>query len=379
MQVRPIGQPYPATEKGNGVAEFRIRFDGVSKYYGQQCVVDKLRLDIEKGEFVSLLGPSGSGKTTLLMMLAGFETATEGQILVDGYRVNDVPSHKRDMGVVFQNYALFPHMSVGANVAFPLQMRGISKAEIAGRVKTALDMVQLGALSERKPSQLSGGQQQRVALARALVFEPRVVLMDEPLGALDKNLREQMQLDIRALHQRLGLTIVFVTHDQGEALTMSDRIAVFNKGKIEQIGTPRQVYDEPATRFVAEFIGETNLIAGTVEVVEATSVTIRMNGGNIVRVAGTDGLAAGQAVSVSLRPERLSLTQVSGTDASLPGNTISATVTDCVYQGDHLRVQLTGAGDASYIVRLDRRSAEPQRGAQVTAFFSPEDCKVIAS
>lgn len=359
------------------MAEFRIRFDGVSKYYGQQCVVDKLRLDIETGEFVSLLGPSGSGKTTLLMMLAGFETATEGQILVDGYKVNDVPSHKRDMGVVFQNYALFPHMTIGANVAFPLQMRGVPRGEIAERVKKALDMVQLGALSERKPSQLSGGQQQRVALARALVFEPRVVLMDEPLGALDKNLREQMQLDIRALHQRLGLTIVFVTHDQSEALTMSDRIAVFNKGKIEQIGTPRQVYDEPATRFVAEFIGETNLIEGLVETADATSTGIRLKGGELVRVTDTGGLAAGRPVSVSLRPERLSL--VGGATSSGQGNAISATVTDCVYQGDHLRVQLAGAGDMSYVARLDRKSPEPQRGAQVTALFSPEDCKVIAS
>jgi putative spermidine/putrescine transport system ATP-binding protein len=269
-------------------------------------------------------------------------------------------------------------MTVGANVAFPLQMRGISRAEIAYRVKTALDMVQLGTLSERKPSQLSGGQQQRVALARALVFEPRVVLMDEPLGALDKNLREQMQLDIRALHQRLGLTIVFVTHDQGEALTMSDRIAVFNKGKIEQIGTPRQVYDEPATRFVAEFIGETNLIDGTVETVEPTSAVIRLNGGDIVRVAGSGGLAAGQGISVSLRPERLSLPDGFSGNKGLSGNAISAIVTDCVYQGDHLRVQLAGPADASYVVRLDRRSPEPQRGAQVTAFFSPEDCKVIA-
>ncbi|AYD02626.1 ABC transporter ATP-binding protein [Neorhizobium sp. NCHU2750] len=358
------------------MAEIRIRFDGVSKYYGQHCVVDKLRLDIEKGEFVSLLGPSGSGKTTLLMMLAGFETATEGQILVDGYRVNDVPSHKRDMGVVFQNYALFPHMTIGANVAFPLQMRGMSKSEIAERVGKALDMVQLGALSERKPSQLSGGQQQRVALARALVFEPRVVLMDEPLGALDKNLREQMQFDIRALHQRLGLTIVFVTHDQGEALTMSDRIAVFNKGKIEQIGTPRQVYDEPATRFVAEFIGETNLIDGIVETPDPTSAAIRLKGGDLVRVAGAQGLAIGQGVSVSVRPERLAL--VEGSASVGQGNMIAATVDDCVYQGDHLRVQLSGPGGASYVARLDRKSPEPSRGAAVTALFSPEDCRVIA-
>jgi putative spermidine/putrescine transport system ATP-binding protein len=364
-------------KRGMALAEFRIRFDGVSKYYGQQCVVDKLRLDIETGEFVSLLGPSGSGKTTLLMMLAGFETATEGQILVDGYKINDVPSHKRDMGVVFQNYALFPHMTVGANVAFPLQMRGVAKAEIAERVKKALDMVQLGALSERRSTQLSGGQQQRVALARALVFEPRVVLMDEPLGALDKNLREQMQLDIRALHQRLGLTIVFVTHDQSEALTMSDRIAVFNKGKIEQIGTPREVYDEPATRFVAEFIGETNLVEGVVEAIDADFASIRLKNGALIRAAAANGFATGQDVSVSVRPERFSL--IDGGTFAGQGNAIEATVTDCVYQGDHLRVQLSGAGDVSYVARLDRKSPEPHRGTQVTALFSPGDCKVIAS
>jgi putative spermidine/putrescine transport system ATP-binding protein len=357
------------------LAELRIRFDGVSKYYGPLCVVDKLRLDIEKGEFVSLLGPSGSGKTTLLMMLAGFETTTEGQIFVDGYRVNDLPSHRRDMGVVFQNYALFPHMTVGMNVAFPLQMRGVPKSEIADRVKRALDMVQLSAMIDRKPSQLSGGQQQRVALARALVFEPRVLLMDEPLGALDKNLREQMQFDIRALHRSLGLTIVFVTHDQGEALTMSDRIAVFNKGKIEQIGTPRQIYDEPQTRFVAEFIGETNLIEGVVTTSDDGTTGIRMGDGSTVWIGAGLDKASGEAVSASLRPERITLGGAGELDG--PYNRIEATVADCVYQGDHLRVQLTGASGRSYIARLDRKSAEPARGAKVTACFSPDDCKVI--
>ena len=229
------------------MTDCRIRFENISKSYGDFKVIDGLNLDIDRGEFVSLLGPSGSGKTTLLMMLAGFESPSSGAIHVDGKAINTVPSYKRNMGVVFQNYALFPHMTVGENVAFPLQMRGVGKAEIGKLVDKVLDMVQLSTMRERKPSQLSGGQQQRVALARALVFEPGVVLMDEPLGALDKQLREQMQLDIRALHGRLGLTIVFVTHDQSEALTMSDRIAVFNKGKIEQIGTPRAIYDEPQT------------------------------------------------------------------------------------------------------------------------------------
>jgi putative spermidine/putrescine transport system ATP-binding protein len=357
------------------MADYQIRFDSVTKNYGALCVVDKLNLDIEKGEFVSLLGPSGSGKTTLLMMLAGFESATSGKILVDGLRINDVPSHKRDMGVVFQNYALFPHMTVGANIAFPLQMRGISKSETAQRVKRALDMVQLGQYAERKPSQLSGGQQQRIALARALVFEPSVVLMDEPLGALDKQLREQMQLDIRSLHQRLGLTIVFVTHDQGEALTMSDRIAVFNKGKIEQIGTPRAIYDQPESRFVAEFIGETNLLEGNVSDVSSDRIAVRLKSGQMIFAAKHFDISPGQAVLVSVRPERmgLSTTEISGS------NLINAKVKDCVYQGDHLRIQLENEAGSSYIARLDRKATEPKIGEQISAIFMPNDCKVICA
>jgi putative spermidine/putrescine transport system ATP-binding protein len=357
------------------LADYQIRFDSVTKNYGALCVVDQLHLDIEKGEFVSLLGPSGSGKTTLLMMLAGFESATSGQILVDGQRINDVPSHKRDMGVVFQNYALFPHMTVGANIAFPLQMRGFSKVEIAQRVMRALDMVQLGQYAERRPSQLSGGQQQRVALARALVFEPRVVLMDEPLGALDKQLREQMQLDIRGLHQRLGLTIVFVTHDQGEALTMSDRIAVFNKGKIEQIGTPRAIYDQPESRFVAEFIGETNLLEGNVSDVNNDRIAVRLKSGQMISAAKHLDVIAGQTVLVSVRPERMGIasTDVDGS------NLITAKVTDCVYQGDHLRIQLENEAGSSYIARLDRKATEPKIGEQISASFMPDDCKVICA
>ena len=213
-----------------------ISFQNATKDYGSVRVVEELNLDIARGEFVSLLGPSGSGKTTLLMMLAGFESVSGGTITLDGRVINDLPTYKRDMGVVFQNYALFPHLSVARNVAFPLEMRGEGKAAIADKVKRALDMVQLGHLSDRMPGQLSGGQQQRVALARALVFEPRVVLMDEPLGALDKQLREQMQLDIRDLHHRLGLTILFVTHDQDEALELADRIVVMDHGRIIAIG-----------------------------------------------------------------------------------------------------------------------------------------------
>jgi len=355
------------------LTDIRIRFDGISKWYGSLCVVDNLDLDIAKGQFVSLLGPSGSGKTTLLMMLAGFEAPTKGKVLVDGEPVNHLPTYRRDMGVVFQSYALFPHMSVGENIAFPLQMRGIGKAEIGERVARALDMVQLSAMRDRRPSQLSGGQQQRVALARALVFEPRVVLMDEPLGALDKQLREQMQLDIRALHNRLGLTIVFVTHDQSEALTMSDRIAVLNKGKIEQIGTPREIYDEPRTRFVAEFIGETNLAEGTVESVTGAQARIALKRGGHVIAGLSEAVAPGQDVLLSIRPERIELKD----GAAAIENSIAARVADCVYQGDHLRVQLDGSAH-DFVVRLDRKSREWQPGTEVVAEFKPADCRVIA-
>nr|WP_027668227.1 ABC transporter ATP-binding protein [Rhizobium leguminosarum] len=350
-----------------------IKFDLISKSYGTLRVMEDLNLAVARGEFVSLLGPSGSGKTTLLMMLAGFEQPTSGVIFLDGKAINEVPTHKRDMGVVFQNYALFPHMSVGENVAFPLQMRGVNKADVAKRVMRALEMVQLAPLANRRPSQLSGGQQQRVALARALVFEPRVVLMDEPLGALDKNLREQMQLDIRDLHRRLGLTIVFVTHDQSEALTMSDRIAVFNKGKIEQIGTPRQVYDAPTSRFVAEFIGETNLVDAVVESVIAGQALVRLHSGEKITSAVTGTVSSGQEVYLSIRPERLELTA----DKVASENHLELQVTDSVYQGNHMRVQLSGAGN-SMIASINRRSEEFGQGTKVYAGFSSGDCKVIA-
>jgi putative spermidine/putrescine transport system ATP-binding protein len=352
----------------------RIRIDQVSKSFGAVQVIKNLSLDIARGEFVSLLGPSGSGKTTLLMLLAGFEQPTAGSIVLDGKRVDHLPPHRREMGVVFQNYALFPHMSVADNVAFPLKMRGMERGETEDRVKTALDMVQLSALRDRRPAQLSGGQQQRVALARALVFEPAVVLMDEPLGALDKQLREQMQLDIRALHKRLELTVVFVTHDQSEALTMSDRIAVFNHGIIEQIGTPRDIYDHPKTKFVAEFIGETNLLEGTVKGHEADGTTIELASDRHLTVTRTEALLPGARVLVSVRPERILI----GPPSVVVQNRLPTKILDSVYQGDHLRVQLDEAA-FSLVVRLDRRFAEWPAGADVVAHFAPENCWVIAA
>ena len=352
----------------------RIRIDQVSKSFGPVQVIRDLSLDIERGEFVSLLGPSGSGKTTLLMLLAGFEQPTAGSIVLDGRRIDHLPPHRREMGVVFQNYALFPHMSVADNVAFPLKMRGVGRAEIEDRVKRALDVVQLAAMRDRRPAQLSGGQQQRVALARALVFEPAVVLMDEPLGALDKQLREQMQLDIRALHKRLELTVVFVTHDQSEALTMSDRIAVFNQGLIEQIGSPREIYDHPKTRFVAEFIGETNLLEGTVKGHDRDGTTIELDATRRLTVTRADALLPGARVLVSVRPERILL----GAPSIAVQNMLPTKILDSVYQGDHLRLQLDETA-FGLVVRLDRRFAEWPAGADVVAHFAPADCWVVAA
>ncbi|MBS9719608.1 ABC transporter ATP-binding protein [Tianweitania sp. BSSL-BM11] len=350
-----------------------IRFDKVTKAYGDFIVVEDLYLDIAKGEFVSLLGPSGSGKTTILMMLAGFEPPTRGAVIVDEKRIDQLPPHRRNMGVVFQSYALFPHMTVADNVAFPLEMRGVPKANRKQLVDRALDMVQLGTMADRKPSQLSGGQQQRVALARALVFEPAVVLMDEPLGALDKQLREQMQLDIRDLHKRLGLTIIFVTHDQSEALTMSDRIAVFNKGRIEQIGTPNEIYDHPTTRFVADFIGETNLLDGAIETSDANGLIVALPGNKRIRVAAGSGEATGAAVTVSLRPEKIRLNSDAGSENSLP-----VTILDSVYHGDHLRMVLDAQG-TRLIAKADRRFGDLQPGSKAIASFDAADCWLVRS
>jgi putative spermidine/putrescine transport system ATP-binding protein len=348
-----------------------IQFEAVSKSFGSHTVIESLDLTINRGEFLSLLGPSGSGKTTILMMLAGFERPTRGAITLDGTRIDQLPPHRREMGVVFQNYALFPHMTVAENVAFPLEMKRLSRAEIAARVERALDMVQLGQLKNRRPSQLSGGQQQRVALTRALVFEPRVILMDEPLGALDKQLREHMQLEIRELHKRLGLTIVFVTHDQSEALTMSDRIAVFNAGRIEQIDSPYVVYDTPRTRFVAQFIGETNLIEADVVDVRDGRATIALSDDLVARVRAVPELAEGQRAWFSLRPERMRL----GADPA-GDNALTMTIADCIYHGDHMRVQLT-RGEFTFTARCERLSGDWTAGAPVVVTFDPSDCTVL--
>ncbi|MEO5738340.1 MAG: ATP-binding cassette domain-containing protein, partial [Variovorax sp.] len=278
-----------------------VRFQRVQKTYdGEHLVVRQLDLDIHRGEFLSLLGPSGSGKTTTLMMLAGFESPTSGDILLEGRQITRTPPHKRHFGMVFQNYALFPHLTVGQNVAYPLTVRKVAKDEQQKRVQRALDMVQLKGMADRLPGQLSGGQQQRVALARALVFEPQLVLMDEPLGALDKQLREHMQLELKELHRQLGVTFVYVTHDQGEALTMSDRVAVFNEGVIQQLDTVDRLYEMPANRFVAGFVGDNTVLKGTLQA-GGEVATMALPDGRMLKGLNVGGAAAGTAVELCIR------------------------------------------------------------------------------
>lgn len=342
-----------------------VRFVGVQKTYdGTHLVVRQLDLDIQRGEFLTLLGPSGSGKTTTLMMLAGFESPTAGEIQLDGKPITRTPPHKRDFGMVFQNYALFPHMTVGDNVAYPLTVRKVSKAEQATRVAKALDMVRLGGMAARYPGQLSGGQQQRVALARALVFNPQLVLMDEPLGALDKQLREHMQIELKELHRQLGVTFVYVTHDQGEALTMSDRVAVFNDGAIQQLAPVTEMYERPANRFVASFIGDSTVLQGTVRATDGDRCGIALDDGRVITGLNVNGAAVGDQAQASIRPERILVHR----DASTAGhpNRLQARVADVIYFGDHLRALCqVGNGQPEATVKLPLGGLAPRAGDEV--------------
>jgi putative spermidine/putrescine transport system ATP-binding protein len=326
-----------------------VRFVGVSKTYdGRTLAVANLDLDVHAGEFLTLLGPSGSGKTTTLMMLAGFERPTAGKILIDGADVSREPPYRRGIGMVFQDYALFPHMTVLDNVGFPLKVRRTNATDKSERVRRALDMVQLSGLAERFPRQLSGGQQQRVALARALVFEPRLVLMDEPLGALDKQLREHMQLEIKHIQKRLGVTVVYVTHDQAEALTMSDRIAVFRAGRVEQVDTPSALYEHSGTPFVASFIGENNRLSGRLLRVRGDRATVAVDGLGQVTALCDAAPAPGAEVVVSVRPERLLLSPSEGSVE----NVFAVRVEETIYLGTHLRVRLAASPMISGLTAL---------------------------
>jgi putative spermidine/putrescine transport system ATP-binding protein len=321
-----------------------VKFAGVQKTYdGKTLVVRDLNLDIQAGEFLSLLGPSGSGKTTTLMMLAGFESPTAGEIFLGGKSITRTPPHKRNFGMVFQNYALFPHMTVADNVAYPLTVRKVNTTDRTTRVKRALDMVQMGGMGDRFPGQLSGGQQQRIALARALVFDPQLVLMDEPLGALDKQLREHMQIELRQLHEKLGMTTVYVTHDQREALTMSDRIAVINFGKIMQLDTPRAIYERPLNKFVAEFIGESTFVPVQIENGMARFSNFSFK---TLHKDSRHGAAL-----LMLRPERL---RVLGAQEHLNAefNEFSGQLVHVVYQGDSSLLEVKLPNDIGVQVRM---------------------------
>jgi putative spermidine/putrescine transport system ATP-binding protein len=319
----------------------RIEVQGLTKLFPGAAApaVDGIDLEIRAGEFMTLLGPSGSGKTTTLNMIAGFEAITSGRIALDGSDIARLPAYRRNLGMVFQNYALFPHMTAAENIAFPLKQRKVGKREIARRVSDALELVHLGGHGDRLPSQLSGGQQQRIALARAVVFEPRALLLDEPLGALDKKLRESLQLEIARLHRELGITFVFVTHDQDEALALSDRIAVFRDGRVEQAGTPAELYETPASRFVATFLGDSNVFAGRVR--DGRLET----GWCSLRVPE----AASGPVALVVRPERLRIAPAGG--AATGDNVLPATVTDVVYQGAFRRVLVRFDGGGTGQVR----------------------------
>lgn len=348
-----------------------VHIDRVSKAYGDYHALRAVSLDVRAGEFLTLLGPSGSGKTTLLMVIAGFIRADSGSLLFGNQEMIAVPPHKRNVGIVFQNYALFPHMTVKENVDYPLKLRGVAKREREQRVQAALDLVKLGTVGDRKPDALSGGQRQRVALARCIVFEPRVLLMDEPLSALDKNLREAMQIEIRRLHERLGVTTIYVTHDQREALTMSDRIAVMKDGELAQVGTPSDIYDSPKTRFVGTFIGESFLMP-----LSWHNDALVLNGQPLVVAHKPDTGITNPYLLV--RPERLLLSVPAG-DTQI--NVIAAKLCDTVYQGDTVLLQLTLDSGLEIGVRVGARDPQlttlPPLGARLSIGLKAEDVIVV--
>jgi putative spermidine/putrescine transport system ATP-binding protein len=329
-----------------------IALENLSKHFGKVVAVDDISLDIKSGEYMTFLGPSGSGKTTTLMMIAGFLIPSAGDIKLDDRTITTIPPYQRNVGMVFQNYALFPHMSIFENIAFPLQMRRTPKDEVKKRVGWALELVQLSGFENRRPSQLSGGQQQRIAVARALVFEPPVLLLDEPLGALDAKLREGMQIELKQLHNRIGATILYVTHDQEEALTLSDRIVVFNDGKIMQVGTPDDLYQMPQNRFVADFIGKTNFLTGRVHASEGRVCTVQLEDGVLMRGLHRDSFPAPKSwATYSLRTENILI----GDEITDTPNSYEATVEEFLYLGEFTKYHLRIGNSIELIAKSSNR------------------------
>jgi spermidine/putrescine ABC transporter ATP-binding subunit len=341
----------------------------LTKQYGEVSAVAGIDLEVRQGEFFTMLGPSGSGKTTTLRMIAGFEDPTSGSIELAGADVRGIPPYDRAVNTVFQDYALFPHMTVGENVAYGLKVAKVSKAERAKRGEEALEMVRLPGYGDRKPGELSGGQRQRVALARAIVNRPKVLLLDEPLGALDLKLRKALQVELKRIQQEVGITFVYVTHDQEEALTMSDRIAVMNRGRVEQLGSPEELYDRPTTRFVADFIGTTNLLHGIVESVEDSFALVRLDSGERCRI-GRQGRASGQEVDISVRPEAIAIHADHGSDGA--NRFLSATIQQSAYLGSAVQYIVRTTGGVALTV-LTAKNAERLTAEQAVVLDWPPD------
>lgn len=350
---------------------------GLTKRYGSFTAVEDVSLQVERGEFLTLLGPSGSGKTTILMAVAGFVQPSAGAVLLDGRDITPLPPEKREFGMVFQGYALFPHMTVAENVGFPLRVRGLSRADRDAKVRAALDLVQLGQFAGRLPKQLSGGQQQRVALARALVFEPNLLLLDEPLSALDKKLRAELQEELKALHRRVGRTFINVTHDQEEALSLSDRIAILNHGRLVQAGAPGALYERPATRFVADFLGKSNFLPGVVRRVEGRTAVLALGSQEIVQAMpeGAATPAAGAPMLLSLRPEKITLAAEGSAD-----NMVTGTISAWSYLGAgySLRVEVAGLGELRVALPAWRAPIAPQDGMAVRLAWSADAAVPVA-
>ena len=362
------------TPSGNLKGAIDLR--GVTKRYGAERVVDDVSLAIQPGEFFSLLGPSGSGKTTTLMMIAGFAGVDEGAIAVDGADISGMQPQHRGFGMVFQNYAIFPHLNVFENVAFPLRARRQPEAAVRERVTWALDLVQLGAFADRFARQLSGGQQQRVAIARAIVFEPRIVLMDEPLGALDKNLRYDMQVEIKEIQRRLGMTVVYVTHDQEEAMNMSDRIAIMNRGRIEQVGMPSEVYERPSNAFVGRFLGEANILDGTIDGLEGDCATLRV-GGLVLLARVRDAVTVGSRASLFVRPERVAIRLPGAGERS--GNRVEGRVRRVSFLGNIVRYLVEAAPSTHVMVDVQNDGRPPLAVDTAIALgWAMEDSLILA-
>ena len=342
----------------------------VSKHYGTVAAVDRVSLDVPRGQFLTLLGPSGSGKTTLLMIIAGFVEPTAGDVFVDGARITPLPPEKRNFGMVFQGYALFPHLTVYDNVAFPLKVRGVSRAASADRIRGALDLVKLGPLADRYPRQLSGGQQQRVALARALVFTPDILLLDEPLSALDKKLRAELQWELKQIHQRVGTTFIYVTHDQEEALSMSDEIAIIRDGHVVQSGPPRHLYERPATRFVADFLGKSNFITGRVVARDGDGIVYEVKGGRYVQAGAA--ASVGDEIVVALRPEKVEIRNAARSGDGT--NAVAGTIAAWNYHGTnfHVLVATDALGELIVTTPAWRSEVEPEVGRRVHLIWSAD-------